>query len=185
MNNPKSSELMTGSAQIYIPPTKKFKFTHDGTCSITDQDGFQIGEGNTVISKSPGILNIMGDGLWAIEYQDFDKTFTPADDTPVEVGIESPPDIMTRMRQMIASEFMNKYGAQSTEVETLEEALDFDIDGDGNIGFSAAEIAAMDEEELKDMGLIKTPNPEKLEPAPVEPTTGETAKPPETPPPAV
>jgi hypothetical protein len=89
------------------------------------------------------------------------------------------------MRQMVAAEVMNRYGQNSDEVETLEESLDFDIDGDGTVGYTAAEIAAMPDEELMDMGLVRAPEPDNLDPAPVDPATGETVEPPAEPPPMV
>lgn len=172
-----ANKLYQGDAEIIIPVGKKYVFQHDGNSKITDQNGFPIPD----VGKSPGIINITSSlGFWAIDFQDDNETYTLADDVPVEVGIESPPDIMTRMRQMIAAEVMNKYGNDSQEVETLEEALDFDIDGDGQIGYSAAEIAAMDDEQLLDLGLVKTEQLDELKTAPVEPD-GTTSEPPPEP----
>jgi hypothetical protein len=177
-----ANKVYKGKATIRIPVNKKYVFQSDGKAKIYDDNGFELNP----IGKSPGTIHVEATDseFWLMDYQDKKRTFTTADSTPVEVNIENPPDIMTRMKALIQAEIMNKYGADADEVETLEEALDFDIDGDGEIGFSAAEIAAMPDEELLDLGLVRTDDPESLEPAPAEPEVEPPTPPAEETPPA-
>jgi hypothetical protein len=172
MNETISDKLYSGNAEIFIPVTKKYHFQHDGASKIEDANGFALNP----IGKSPGIINVISpNGFWAITFQDDARTYIPADDVPMEINMDEEPDIMTRMRNLITAEVMNKYGQDSNQVETLEEALDFDIDGDGEIGYTAAEIAAMPDEQLIDLGLVRDPTQaDNLNPAPHDPNTGKT-----------
>jgi hypothetical protein len=126
----KANQLYTGSATIFIPPGKKYVFQADvSTTKLTDQDGMPL----DFKSKSPGVINVTSkSGHWCIDYQE--TNHHPSDEVPYEQPLESPPPIMDRMRAMIYEEFANRYGAHSEEVETLEEAMDFDLNDDGHIG---------------------------------------------------
>lgn len=156
----KSSELKTGSAQIYIPPNKKYHFRVDGNITLTDQNGLPIDE----MGKSPGIINIESTDVWSVSYQE--TQHHPADDIPVEVDMDAPqPDILTRMKELIRAEVMNRYGADSQEVETLEESMNFDIDGDGVIG-SPYEVTEPDATVEPEIVIEPTPDQPAPEPAP-------------------
>jgi hypothetical protein len=168
----KSSELKTGSAQIYIPPDKKYEFRVDGNIILTDQDGMPI----DLKGKSPGIINVETTDIWNVKYQETHHHV--ADEVPFEVDVDQQPeDIMSRMRALITEEVMNRYGAGSEEVETLEESMNFDIDGDGEIG-SPYEIPDVDTTmEPEDL----TEPPPSVQPVSEPETTTEPETPPTTP----
>jgi hypothetical protein len=168
MDEIKSSELKTGSAQIFIPNDKRYEFNVDGNIVLTDQDGMPI----PLKGKSPGIINVETTDIWNVKYQE--TCHHIADDVPFEVNIEQPDDILTRMRAMITEEVMNRFGAGSEEVETLEESMNFDIDGDGEIG-SPYEIP--DEDTTMEPEVVSEPTPHDQPVSEPEPTTE-----PETPP---
>lgn len=129
MDTVKSSELKTGSATIFIPPNKRYEFKVDGNLVLTNQDGLPIDKAG----KSPGIINVETTDIWTVEYQE--TKHHKNDPIPFEVDVdEKPTNILDRMRDLIKAEVMNRYGADSEEVETLEESMNFDIDGDGEIG---------------------------------------------------
>lgn len=130
MNTVKSSELKKGNAEIFIPPGKKYHFASDNIIDVFDQNGMRI----DLIGKSPGIINIKTGAkvTWCVNYQE--TNHHPANEVPTEQPIEDKPDMLTRMRALIYEEVANKYGANSEEVETLEEAMNFDLDNDGHIG---------------------------------------------------
>jgi hypothetical protein len=171
-----SGNVYQGTISTFIPYNKKFSISSDGEFKVQkiNPDTGEVleslnSDNMRLVSKSPGTFQVVPKNkttqFWSIFFQDENRTYEKSDPIPFEVNIDNPPSIMDRMRVMIQEEFMNKYGDDSREIETLEEALDFDIDNDGEIGFTAGEIAAMTDEELIDMGLVRTEDPENLDPA--------------------
>lgn len=156
-----AKKLYKGNAEIFIPPGKKYVFMADtNTTKISDQNGMPL----DFIAKSPGIINVESkSGFWCIDYQM--TMHHPADPIPVEVdvGTPEPGNILDRMRQLVKEEIMNRYGANSDEVETMEEFMNFDIDGDGEIGDNT-QYTVMEDEFVAP--TIAEPAPE---PAPEEP----------------
>lgn len=160
----KSSELKKGSAEIFIPPGKRYEFiseNKENNVDIKDQNDMPL----PIKGKSPGIIRIVTGSkvVWMCLYQE--TNHHPCDDVPTEQPIESPPDIMTRMRAIITEEVMNRYGANSEEMETLEESMDFDLNEDGHIGAPQTPYELPDEEMFIEE-VISQP----AEPAPQEPT---------------
>jgi hypothetical protein len=115
--------------------------------------------------KSPGYINVQSKtGFWAIDYQE--TNHHPADEVPVEVPLQQPPNIMQRMQDMVREMVFNKYGQESVEMESMEEALNFDIDEDGHIG-SPYELA--DEEQFIEEVITPTAEPTATETSPTPP----------------
>jgi hypothetical protein len=170
MDKIKSSQLNKGNAQLFIPANKGYEFVSDGEIAVVNQDGMPI----ELRGKSPGIISVIAakGTNWMVHYQEPDHH--PADEVPVEVPLGEPPSILERMQQMVREEVINRYGRHSEEVETLEEAMDFDINEDGIIG-SPYEV---DEDEfVEEVITSPTAEPETVseEPAPPDdPTTTET-----------
>jgi hypothetical protein len=159
-----AKKLYKGNAEVFIPPGKKYVFNADmQSTTLTDQNGMPI----DFIGKSPGIINVKSTkGFWCIDYQE--TKHHPADEVPVEVPLEEPPNIMQRMQDMVREMVFNKYGQDSLEMETMEDAMNFDLDGDGHIG-SPYELA--DEEEFIEEVISPTaePAPEaQQEPVPAQ-----------------
>lgn len=132
MKDINANKLYKGKAQIFIPPGKKYCLQKepDTTVDITDQNGLRLDHAG----KSPGIINITTGAsvVWAMNYQE--TNHHPSDPVPTEQPLESPPDIMSRMRAIVIEEISNKYGRDSEEMETMEEAMNFDLNDDGHIG---------------------------------------------------
>lgn len=145
-NNP---QLKKGSAKIFIPKGKMVDMECPeelvlGTCT-PDGEYVRIRHVQGRYSfKSPGFVvidTVKEEDIWYINYQTDDITFDPVDPIPVEAAISEAPTMMDRMRAMIQQEVINRYG--ENQMETLEEAMDFDIDGDGHIG---SQYEIMDDE---------------------------------------
>jgi hypothetical protein len=165
-----AKKLYKGNAEIFIPFGKKYVFNADmQSTTITDQNGMPI----DFIGKSPGIINIKSTkGFWCIDYQE--TKHHPADEVPVEVPLEQPPNIMQRMQDMVRDMVFNKYGQDSLEMETMEDAMNFDLDNDGHIG-SPYELS--DEEEFIEEVISPTADPAPE--AQSGPVTTETESPPQ------
>jgi len=98
--------------------------------------------------------------LWSIDATPIHPATEPYDPIPIEIAEEEPMTLHDQIRKMVGQMALERYGA--SEIETIEEALNFDVDGDGEIGLSGFEVV---EEEV----LIPAPEPEPvLEPV-VEP----------------
>lgn len=69
-----------------------------------------------------------------MDFQDHEKTVEKVDSVPVEQAVQEPLPILERMQQMIKAEVIARYGQNSEEAETLEDAMDFDLNDDGHIG---------------------------------------------------
>jgi hypothetical protein len=130
MDKINSSKLYKGNAQLFIPANKGYEFVSDGELTVVNQDGMPI----DLKGKSPGVISVIAakGTNWMVHYQE--PGHHPADEVPVEVPLGEPPSILERMQQMVREEVINRYGRYSEEVETLEEAMDFDINEDGVIG---------------------------------------------------
>lgn len=170
MKDINANKLYKGKAQIFIPPGKKYCLQKEPetTVDLTDQNGLRI----DLTGKSPGIINIMtGAGVvWAMSYQE--TNHHPSDPVPTEQPIDSPPDIMARMRAIVLEEISNKYGMESEEMETMEEAMNFDLNDDGHIG-SIYEVP--DEEDTFIEEVIAQPiSPPAETPAQPEPDPADT-----------
>lgn len=160
-----SQKLYKGNAEIFIPPGKGYRFNADNsTTKITDQNGMPI----DFHGKSPGIINVVSkSGFWAINYQE--TNHHPSDEVPVEVPLEQPPNVMQRMQDMVREMVFNKYGQESVEMETMEEAMNFDLDEDGHIGAPPSPYELPDEEVFNEE-VLATPPPAVQTPPPAEPT---------------
>lgn len=119
---------------------------------------------DTLIRIEPALA----DGHWSVDVVEVRQRPDP---TPVEIPEDKqvPETLSDKMRRMVYEMAANMYGAN--QVETLEEAMDFDMDGDGFIGVREIPM----EEEFP----IETPSAEaETPPEPVaEPVAEETPKP--------
>lgn len=70
------------------------------------------------------------------------------DPVPVELESDRTPETMEeKLFRMVGEAAMNMYGKDSEEIETLEEALDFDINMDGDVGIlSGLEVIELADE---------------------------------------
>lgn len=177
-NNP---QLKKGSAEIYIPKGKLVDMECPeelclGTCT-PDGEYVRIRYVKGRYSfKSPGLViidTVKEEDIWYINYQTDDITFDPVDPVPVEAAISEQPTMMDRMRAMIQQEVINRYG--ENQMETIEEAMDFDIDGDGHIG---SQYEMMDEE-FPDLASADTSDTTGTEGPDDQPTTTDTGTEPE------
>jgi hypothetical protein len=173
-NNPR---LKKGSADIFIPKGKQVTLeTADqldlGTC--TPEGEYvpikTIMQERTTF-KSPGVIcikTLKEEDIWFIDYQTDDITFDPSDPVPVEAAISEAPTMLDRMRAMIYQELAHQ--GQLNEVESLEEAMDFDIDGDGFVG---SQYEIMEEEflDIPDQGGSDTSATSETENPDVQQTT--------------
>jgi hypothetical protein len=184
-NNPR---LKSGSAEIFIPVGKSvtIESTNVLQLSTVSPDGeivpFKMVDGRFVF-KSPGQIIIdtpEESDIWYINYQTPEITFDKADPVPVEAAITEAPTMMERMQALIRQEVLNRYGAGSDEVETMEEAMDFDIDGDGIIG---SQYEVMEEEYLSDQGGYEPTATSEGQSPDVQPTSETTTVETESPPP--
>lgn len=89
------------------------------------------------------------------------------DPIPVEIPEEMmiPETLEEKMRRMISSMAAHMYGANNPDVETLEEAMDLDLNDDGEI-FSGYEVTT-----LADETPPAEPPPAAAEPVPPTPAT--------------
>lgn len=138
-----SGDVYTGDKSTYIPKGKRINLVSTDPVNILCIN-LETGEikkpylvnVNNQVFKSPGYLTIKASKgvVWSIDFQDETKTNEVIDSDPMETDVEEPLPILQRMQEMIKNEVIARYGANSVEVETLEDAMDFDIDDDGIIG---------------------------------------------------
>ncbi len=88
--------------------------------------------------------------LWSMDAVPINPPTEPYDPVPIEIAEEEPMTLHDQIRKMVGQMALERYGA--SEIETIEEALNFDVDGDGEIGLSGFEV-------LEDEELIPTPEP--------------------------
>lgn len=152
-----SNVVYSGEKHFYIPQGKRVFLYSDGAvvvnCISSNGEllpfgGADLNKTFTFKSKGAMVIKASPETFWYASFQDVKQTFDPSDPKPVEANIENPPSTIDRMRAMIAEEIMHRYGANSDAVESAEEAFDFDIDGDGDIGLSGYEVVDMVEEEV-------------------------------------
>ncbi len=88
--------------------------------------------------------------LWSLDAMPIHPPTEPFDPVPIEIAEEEPLTLHEQIRKMVGQMALERYG--DSEIESIEEALNFDVDGDGEIGLSGFEVV---EEEI----LIPTPDP--------------------------
>lgn len=178
----KSNTLYSGKKLIYIARNKRFSIHADKPVTIksvnmeTGEETIHTLKQTDIYAKSTGLLSIQASDttFWTIEYQDEEVTKEQPDPVPKEAAIQAPLSTLERMRQLIHQEVVSRYG--ENQIETLEEAMDFDINGDGEIGLTPHEAILMQEENIEPV----TPEPTTT----AEPTPSQTEETPVTPPPA-
>lgn len=139
----KSGTLYHGDIDTFIPRGKHVTLVSTDTVLINTVD-IETGElkkpylvdVQNLKFKSPGYLSIKASKktLWSMDFQDHEKTVEKVDSVPVEQAVQEPLPILERMQQMIKAEVIARYGQNSEEAETLEDAMDFDLNDDGHIG---------------------------------------------------
>ncbi len=155
---------VTGNAQILMQGTHDFALVQldvDGkpirVLGVSDDTG-QL----TIKTKDDFTMEIRTEknALWSLDARPINPPTEPYDPIPIEIAEEEPMTLHEQIRNMVGQMAMERYGA--SEIETIEEALNFDVDGDGEIGLSGYEV-------LEDEVLIPTPEPEPVleEPEPV------------------
>ncbi len=167
---------VSANAQILLQGTKHFSLV-------------QLDEGGKPmrvlgVSDDAGILTIKTTddftmevrtepkALWSLDATPISPPTEPYDPIPIEIAEEEPMTLHQQIRQMVGQMALERYG--HSEMETIEEALNFDVDGDGEIGLSGFEV--MEDEELE-----PTPDPEPADEPETEPDP-EPDPEPETPP---
>ncbi len=148
-------------AQIMFEASKPFSLIQldvDGKAirvlGVSDDTGKK-----TIVTREDFTLEVRTEpkSLWSIDARPINPPTEPYDPIPIEIGEEEPLTLHDQIRKMVGQMAVERYG--ESEMETIEEALNFDVDGDGEIGLSGFEVV---EEET----LIPTPEPESIEPAP-------------------
>jgi hypothetical protein len=152
----KSGKLYSGTISTFVPQGKMFKVVTDGkvTLKSVDQETGEekilgLANNGQIKKRSSGAMTIQAakNVFWFPEFQDDDVTYDPADDMPLETNVAPPMTTMEKMKAMIREQLLNEFGNSNQEYETLEEALDLDIDGDGDIGLTQYNPQPMVEEE--------------------------------------
>ncbi len=146
---------VSANAQILFEGSKPFSLIQlnaDGDAirvlGVSDDTGRR-----TIKTKEDFTLEVRTDkhSLWSIDAKPISPPTEPYDPIPIEIGEEEPLTLHDQIRKMVGQMALERYGAD--EIETIEEALNFDVDGDGEIGLSGFEVV---EEEI----LIPTPEPD-------------------------
>lgn len=106
---------------------------------------------------------------WAIEVKNIASPYEDSDPIPVEVpeDAKAPETLEDKLKRMLAGMVAERYGHDSDEMETFEDAMDFDIDDDLPSPLSGYEVQDMQEDFPVDDTV-----PDLTEPPPAEPSEG-------------
>lgn len=91
-------------------------------------------------------VSVPGNEHWSLESIPLASPFEKVNDIPVEIPEDKkrPETLQDKLKRFIMEQVADQYGQGSREMETLEEAMDFDIDGEDNI-LSGYELQDMDD----------------------------------------
>lgn len=104
---------------------------------------------------------------WSLEVKPRPSPKEILDPTPVEIpeGAKLPETLEEKLKRMLAGMVVERYGRDSDEVETFEEAMDFDIPDDPDDPMSGYEV-----QDMEDLPPPVEPEPEP-DPEPQPPDT--------------
>jgi hypothetical protein len=161
MRNP---NFKTGPHTVVLEPEDKLIYQSEvpHVIGVLNEDGEEVTQ---LLSNSHEPVEIRATGATQLEmriprsrhswYDHFKHVDAceKVSSIPIEIPEEAqvPETLEEKMMRFAAAMVEERYGRDSDEMESLEEAMDFDLDGDGDIGLSGYEINEMIEE---------IPNPE-------------------------
>ncbi len=90
--------------------------------------------------------------LWTLDAFPVMSDKEPYDPIPVEIAEEEPLTLHEQIRTLVGQMAIERYG--KSQVDTIEEALNFDVDGDGKIGLSGYEVVEEEQLELMPEAVV-------------------------------
>lgn len=172
--------IKTGSAPYEFVGNEKVTILCESTASVfeVDEDGqpkkFLVSGSNRLQFRTKGpiaaFVSVPGQSHWSIEVEELPDPFDKADPRPVEIPEELAKEVTLedKLKQFVADMVAERYGADSDQMETLEEALDLDMDDEDELPLSGYEVNEMDEVEPPAEPAAEPPKPveEPEEPQP-------------------
>jgi hypothetical protein len=168
--------IKTGTKVLEAPKLSRVQIRAEGQVSLFTVDA-ETGEPVELVASAPdGHINFRTgeeDAQVLVKVPEghhysydvwYESPYDKADPIPVEVAEEQQETLEDKMYKFLGQMMLERYGSDSDEVDTFEEAMDFDIDGDGEIGSSLTQYEEMEEEEPIP---FQTSNDPAAEPDPV------------------
>lgn len=150
--------LHTGPQDYVLPEHSQVDFLAEGYISVLGLD--ENGAVDRLLAHSvdgrlrlrtetevPVRISVDEGRHWSLDVRPRPAPTDLVDPTPVEIpeGQKLPETLEAKLRRMIAGMVVERYGRDSDEVETLEEAMDFDVPDDADDPLSGYEVQDMDD----------------------------------------
>lgn len=149
--------IKTGTKDIVFPPHSHVRILAESRCSLvglddknkpcsllaTDVDGvirFRTGD-----QEVNARVNVQGDAIWSFDI-DPEYAFDKADPVPVELPDDArpPESLEEKLKRFVGEMVAHRFGEDSEQMETLEEALDFGDDEHEIPPLSGYEVTEME-----------------------------------------
>lgn len=117
-----------------------------------------------------GLVNVPDGYHWSIDTRYIKSPFENADPVPVEVpeDVKSPETLQDKLQRMLAGMIAERYGRDSDEMETFEDAMDFDMEDEDTPLTSRYDVTDMVSDDF--ITDSQTDEPVSTESPPPEPT---------------
>lgn len=170
--------LHTGPQDYVLPGFSQIDLLAEGYISVLglNDDGqadrllAHSGDGRIRLrteTEVPVRISVDSGRHWSMEVKPRPSPREILDPTPVEIpeGAKIPETLEEKLKRMLAGMVVERYGKDSPEVETFEEAMDFDIPDESDDPLSGYEV-----QDMEDLPPPLEPEPEP-EPSPPTPET--------------
>lgn len=153
--------LKTGSQAFDFPENARVKIMAEGSVSVfsINEDGENekfLCSGEKVLAfrtkdSFTGFISVPNGNHFSVDVFTIEDASDKADPIPVELPEEMkiPETLESKLHRMLAGMIAERYGTDSNEMETFEEAMDFDVD----------DTEPLSGYEVQDM-VPEVPNPE-------------------------
>jgi hypothetical protein len=169
--------LKTGSKPWRFEANQKIEIVHQGRLTIFAVD--ENGEFTSMVTTSEsgrlkfrtkdafdGFIQVQDETMhWAMEVIDLPSPFDKSDPIPIEVPEDKkqPLSLEDKLRRMLAGMVAERYGADSAEMDTFEDAMDFDDDDEINpVELSGYEVQDMIPDNIVDTHEPTSPPAEQV-----------------------